>query len=92
MSWTGTLWIGVGSRTTYGGCGNESSRRRRIWFQAGGGKVTETKTVRTKPGQSVRVGFTKPVGQDEIDLIEALDGDDCKVRAAMVDTFGAPQG
>lgn len=61
-----------------------------VWFQAGGGKVTETKTVRIRPGQHKRVGITKLVGQDEIHLIQALDGDDCKVTASMVDTFGKP--
>src|SRR5215218_5910954 len=35
MSWTGTLWIGVGSRTTYVGCGNGSTRRRRPGPQPG---------------------------------------------------------
>ena len=63
-----------------------------IWYQAGGGKIVETKKVRSRPGQTVRVGITKPVGQDQIDLIQSLDyGDECKVKVTMIDTFGTPE-
>ena len=62
------------------------------WFQAGGKKIVMTKTVRLEPGLQRRVGFPKLVGQDEIDLIQALNGgDQCKVKVTMVDTFGEPQ-
>jgi len=59
-----------------------------IWFQAGGGKITESKTVKVKAGHNKRVGFLKQVGGDEIDLIQAIDGKQCRVAAAIVDTFG----
>jgi hypothetical protein len=63
-----------------------------IWLQAGGGRVVETKTVRVPAGGRKRVGFTKPVGQNEIDLIQAVGyGRNCKVTVAMVDTFGPTQ-
>lgn len=62
-----------------------------VWFQAGGGKVTLSKSVKVAPGKRARVGFTKPVGQDEIDLIQALGGKDCTVKVAMIDTFGEVQ-
>src|SRR4029077_20733872 len=35
MSWTGTRWIGAESRTTYGGYGIGSSRRRRRGTEEG---------------------------------------------------------
>lgn len=64
-----------------------------IWFQAGGKRVVVTKKVQLEPGQRKRVGFTKQVGQDEIDLIQALNFDEqCKVVVSMVDTFGDVQG
>lgn len=43
-----------------------------IWFQAGGQKITEKKSVKVK--LTKRVGFTRLVGSDEIDLIQALEG------------------
>ena len=59
------------------------------WFQAGGKSIVETKDVRVESGRSKRVGFTRLVGGDEIDLIQAFDFDEqCKVGAKIVDTFG----
>lgn len=61
------------------------------WFLAGGGKVTETKSVRIPTGQRTRVGFTKPVGGDEIDLHQSLTvGRTCHVKVGITDTFGDP--
>jgi hypothetical protein len=68
-------------------------RVKAVWYLSGGGKVKRTKTVRLRPGHTKRAGFTVPVGSDEIDRYQALGyGDDrCKVKAAMVDTFGEPR-
>jgi hypothetical protein len=65
------------------------TRVRAVWYQAGGREILEDKTVRFAPGQRMRVGFTKLVGGDEIDLIQALDYDQqCNVFARIMDTFG----
>lgn len=66
------------------------ARVHAIWFQAGGGKVEMTRFgVQIPYNGSKRVGFTKQVGSDEIDLIQAMNYDDqCKVEVVMVDTFG----
>lgn len=62
-----------------------------VWFQGGGAKVVKTKTVKLPKGATRRVGFSVPVSQDQIDLIQSLNGDDCKVTVTMVDTFGEAQ-
>lgn len=66
------------------------ARVHAIWFQAGGTKVEMTKFgVRIPYRGNKRVGFLKQVGNDEIDLIQALNYDDqCKVEVVMVDTYG----
>src|SRR5699024_4225473 len=64
------------------------------WFLAGGDKIKEQKKVRMKPGTSRRVGFKHIATADEIDRHQALgySGKTCVVKAALVDTFGEPQG
>lgn len=66
------------------------SRVHATWFQAGGGKVEMTKFgVRIPYNGNKRVGFLKQVGENEIDLIQAMNYDDqCKVDVVMVDTYG----
>jgi hypothetical protein len=59
-----------------------------VWFLSGGRKVNMSKTVKVQPGRRARVGFTKPVGSDEIDLHQSLSGRRCNVKVAMIDTFG----
>jgi hypothetical protein len=63
------------------------------WVQLGTKPLTDVKTVRIPVGASKHVNFTKPVGQDNIDLIQSAQGsgDICGVKVALTDTFGEPQ-
>lgn len=61
------------------------------WKQLGTGPVTMTKTTRIPVNGHRTISFTKPVGQDEIDLIQAEPyGKNCSVGTKIVDTFGSP--
>lgn len=62
-----------------------------VWFLGGGDKLVKTKKVKLPQGATRRVGFSVPVNSDQIDLIQSLSGDDCKVTVTMVDTFGTAQ-
>lgn len=60
------------------------------WVQVGQSPIKRTKTVHVKTGQSKSVNFLVPVGQDQIDNIQA-DTDynsECHVKATMTGTFG----
>jgi hypothetical protein len=64
---------------------------RAAWFQAGGSSLTPTKKVKVASGHSLRTGITVPGTQDEIDLIQALSGKQCRVTVSIVDTYGVAQ-
>ena len=65
-----------------------------VWFLAGGGSIKQSKTVNVPLGGEKRVGFMEVASQDEIDRHQALGFSQktCTVKAAIVDTFGEPQG
>ncbi len=64
------------------------------WDQVGTSSIVRKKVVGLKPGQEKTLNFTVPVGQNEIDLIQAvaIGQDDCKVTATITGTWGAVQG
>jgi hypothetical protein len=62
------------------------------WKQLGSAPITMTKVARIPYGGSQSVEFTKEVGSDNIDKIQAVQGDDCSVKVSVTDVFGEPQG
>lgn len=64
------------------------------WKQLGTDSVVESETVKVQYGKEKSVQITKPVGQNEIDLIQSAQGAGkiCSVTAKIVDTFGEPRG
>lgn len=69
------------------------NRVKATWYLSGGGKVVETKEVKVKAGRSKRVGITVPITNDQLDLHQSLgyNTETCRVRVAMIDTFGSPR-
>jgi hypothetical protein len=64
------------------------------WKQLGTNPITMVKTVRVPIDGTRSVQFTKRVGQNNIDLIQAVgfDTDNCSVDAKIVSTFGLAEG
>lgn len=63
------------------------------WLQMGYDPVTESKTVKVKPGGSKTVKFNKTVSGTVIDRVQSyqlnhMDERSCKYKGVMVDTFG----
>lgn len=64
------------------------------WQQMGYDPITESETVKVKPGQTEVVRFNKTVSGTVIDRVQSwLDSHSelCKYKGVMVDTFGEPQ-
>jgi hypothetical protein len=63
------------------------------WVQVGSAPILMTKTATLGINHSTTVNFTKDVGQDNIDLIQADEsGDNCGVTVSLLHTFGSAQG
>lgn len=63
---------------------------RSKWFRLGAKPITDVKEFKLNIGQARRVDVSVPVGQDDIDMHQALGFDEktCTVRVGIVDTFG----
>lgn len=91
-SQSGYRFVGDASMHNTGNIGTVNEVKA-IWFLAGGGKIEETRKVRVPAGKRKRVGITKPIGGDEIDLHQSLgyNTKTCKVTVSILDTYGEVQ-
>lgn len=79
------------ARATVRNTGNIGERVlvRASWVQVGSRDVTRSRTVMVEWSKSRVVNFSVPVGQSNIDEIQADNGlNDCHVKATIVSTFG----